>query len=263
MKKLLIGSHAAKNWFPEFRIPNDKDFATLGNEGVKFEKIKDEKTKDEKIIEYHEIPLLWEFCGESEIATPEILYALKISHSLWDIHWNKTVHDILFFQSKKIQLNDELAEKLIKYWTPIHKEKRINLNKKTEEFFKDSVDRTISHDDLHEIVKYQDRPWYSKLLKYPDKPLLDKNKFDDLSLKEKYQVAREEISVLAIERFIIPRKIENYTAAYSTALKLVVVQLTKGWFPYFIMNNLSELYFPDDNYFRSIKEVLRKVKQSG
>lgn len=256
MKTLLIGSHAAKHWFPEFREPNDKDFATLGNsEGKKFEKI------EGKIIEYHEIPLLWDFYT-GEIAPPEILYALKLSHSFWDIHWNKTVHDILFFQHRNIELNHELCEKLIKYWTPIHKEKRVNLNKKTEEFFNDAVKREISHDDLHDLVKYGDTPWYSKLLKYPDKPLLDKAKFEALSLEEKYQVAREEIIVLAIERFLLAKKIENYTAAYSAALKIVVTQLTKGWFPYFIMSNLKELYFPDEHYFRVIKKVFAKLNKS-
>lgn len=282
MEKLLIGSHAIKFHLEQigqnnFREPGDIDYAILENPTELSDSLKypyDSVDGRLQRREYHSLPLLFEYkkdftkfknkYGEFLVAPLYILYALKLSHSFWDIHWEKTVHDILFFQENKIPLNDELTKRLIEYWKPIHKEKRVNLNKKTEEFFKDAVKREISHDELHELIKYGDAPWYSKLLKYPDRPLLDEEKFNSNPLKERLELAREEITVLAIERFILPKKIQNYTASYNSALKIVVTQLTKGWFPYFIMKNLKELYLPDEHYFKvidKVKQYLRKKQQ--
>ena len=134
--------------------------------------------------------------------------------------------------------------------------KRVNLNQYTEDFFDDAVDRKYTHDDLHELFKFYDEPFYKKLLVDPAKPLMSKKKFFKLSHEDCIKVVKEEASVIGFERFIIPEKTKNVKVAYMKALKILITSASKGWFTTFIVDNYTELSDIKDLNLKEIKEKL-------
>lgn len=242
MKKVLIGSCAAKHWFPDFRETKDSDYLTDGN-------VKSTR-QDESHNANDGIGLKWILDNTDEIASPEILYTLKLSHCFWNIHWQKTMFDLKFFQSKGIQYNKELFDLLYKDWEVIHGKKRAYLNKKNEDFFTEKVNRKYIHDDLHRAVAYYDEPMFEKLKHDKSKAFIDKDMFEDVSYEDKCRLCREEIYVTALERFLIPNEFRfSKTAAYVGACRLLLTSMTKGWFPLFIATNWSKLDKPDEHDF--------------
>src|SRR6188768_1330935 len=102
---ILIGSHAIKHWFPDFkRIPKDIDYVVLK-----------ERKNSIKGVEYLVNPILIEYYKE-EIAEPNTLYTLKMSHIFWDINWSKHLYDLQFLKDKGCILDKELFYKLYEYW---------------------------------------------------------------------------------------------------------------------------------------------------
>lgn len=176
MNKVLIGSTAIKYWFSDFkREPKDRDYAVLNNQF---------KTKgDDCMI----IPII---CQESNknIASPELLLTLKLSHIFFDqygdITWNKHINDIQFLLSKgvkyKINLLLELREFWEKHYNGLYRS-NLELNKK--EFFNNAINNDIDHDQIHLIISQN--PTYKKVLKdgcdVEPCPL----KYEKLSNKEK------------------------------------------------------------------------------
>lgn len=252
MNKVLVGSKATKHWFPEFRNPNDTDY--LVDEDIKGEP---------RVLEYHNVNRgaglqeLFKKCidaghkeGDDYITPPELLYTLKLSHCYWPIHWPKTMADILFFQKKGVKYDNELLSLLYKDWVEIHGKKRAFLNKSNEDFFKDKVNRTYIHDDIHRAVAYYDEPMFERIKKNKDLAYCNESLFNTLSQEDKYKLCREEIYVTALERFIIPKDFcINTLAAYRGACQLLLTSMTKGWFPRFIALNWQELNKPDKHPF--------------
>ncbi len=130
---LIFGSQAARFWFPDFpRNPADLDIMSKEPKMSKdvqhywwptFEEIID-RNKDEKYLD------------------PEFLLVIKMAHARWDIHWNKTLSDILFFKKKGIKADPEIYRKLVKDFTETHKKKWATLKgKDSETFFQDAVKR--------------------------------------------------------------------------------------------------------------------------
>ncbi len=230
----LVGSRAAKFWFDDYREPRDWDYLIAPGEQVK---------GDKHIAEDGLLPFL-----DHEIATPEMLYTLKVSHSFWAIHWEKTMRDIYFFQSKGIELDEDLFKGLYKFWEKRHGKKKANLNVKNEEFFTKYVDRKYEHDTLHEAIKYYDVPMYQKLKKDTSMALIDRGMFEALSFEDKCKLVREETYVTALERFLIPREFDmDELTAYRRAIKLIITSMSKGFFPKFIVENWIVLNKPDNH----------------
>lgn len=236
MSKCLVGSRAAKHWFPDFRKPSDIDY--LISPG------------DKKIGDSHEVIGALEEFLQWDIAPPEALYTLKVSHSFWPHHWKKTMDDILFFQEKGVEFDHELFKKLYKVWEDRHGKKRAKLNVKNEDFFRPTVQRKYVHDTLHQAVKYYDEPMYKKLKKDQSMAMLDRKMFEALSFEDKCKTAREEIYVTALERFLIPNDFGGeILTSYQRACKLLITSMTSGYFPLFIVLNWIDLHKPDDHPF--------------
>jgi hypothetical protein len=250
---LIIGSTAAKHHYPEFREPADLDIATL-----------DYKNNTRGIEMKPIAPLLHYLADNSldlDIATPEILYTLKLSHAEWNIHWGKTMADIKFFQEKNIRVIPELYKSLFKHWEEVHGKKNVTLDKPKEKFFTPGVKRVIDHDTLHSIMAYYDKPLYQTILKDDQEVLTDYNKFILLSHENQIKLAREEIYVIALERYAIPFNMKvPKKAAYFFSCRDLVTRMTKGWFPKFIINNWSELYQPEIDYFSKFNNNLCLIK---
>jgi len=240
---ILFGSQAAKNYFPDFRETHDLDWLVK-------EDNKQAELIDEIRNEYYHIPPFDYLLDQPKgILSPEQLYTLKVSHSFWDIKWEKTMFDINFFQEKNLKLDENLFNELYSFWEIKHKEKRVNLNQSNEKFFNSYVKRKYIHDDIHKEMSYYDEPMFNKLKKDKSKAWINKEMFFNLSKEDQIKTCREEIYVTALERCLIPSDFKIHTlSGYSKACKLLITSMTKGWFPKFIVENWKELRKPDIDY---------------
>lgn len=253
--KTLIGSRAMNHWFPDFRVGKDEDYLTD----------EDLKSTLSPHVEYFNVNgfhgLEW-VLHRGEIASPEILYTIKLSHSFWNVHWPKTMFDILWCQNKGIEHIPELLSLLYKDWEIKHGKKKAYLGKSNDDFFNDFVSRVYVHDDIHRAIAYYDEPMFEKLKYRKDSAYISEKLFNGLSYEDKLKTCREEIYVTTLERFLIPSEFRmNSLTAYRGACKLLVTSMTKGWFPRFIVLNWSELNRPDHhNYIDLFKSAnLRKI----
>jgi hypothetical protein len=74
--------------------------------------------------------------------------------------------------------------------------------KNKDEFFNDAVERFIPHDDLHIIVN--PNPLYKNFLANENDVMMDEKLFKNASMDVKIKVIIEEITVLYIERYLLP-----------------------------------------------------------
>lgn len=192
---------------------------------------------------------------ESGVANESDMLAIKMSHLPWDIFWWKHAQDVLVLQSKGVVANASLYSLLAKYWEHQHGTKtNLSLYKTKDEFFNDAVKKYFEHDYLHEIVAVNGVPVYTKCLKAGQDVLMDHNKFLNLCHTDQVRMFKEEVAVIALERWIIPALVkksltkgaEHFTIAqaWNKALHKTVVDLTKGWASRFIIENLIEFTDP-------------------
>lgn len=230
---MLIGSKAIKHWFPDFnREPKDTDYAVSG------------VTRSESGVEYLHNP----FLSGWGIADPDTLYTLKISHCVgWNIKWDKHVFDIQFLKSKGCKLNWKLFHKLYGFWNTVHeKNKRSDLDMTGKEFFDNAIQ--TPHDYYHTILNPV--PSYTKILADGAEVAVSEKKFDILSHNERCNIVREEIMVMAYERY----KDKGYRLAYSVMLKKFIRNHAPLWEAVFILENYIELHKPLINYIKILDD---------
>lgn len=217
--EIIYGSTAAKYYFDEYRDPNDLDI--IGEE-------------------YDWIPA-FNFLNNYEplFLEPEYLYTIKLSHACYDINFDKTIKDILFFRNKGLQYNKEFLDLLRKDWSFLHKDKKINLNTTNQKFFTSRITRKINHDQLHEILMFTDEPFHVKIRYNKDSQICSEFLFNQLTFDEKILCAQEELLVIATERFVF-NKVPFKHARYL-ALKLLIINLTKNWFSDFLILNFDSI----------------------
>lgn len=259
MTVTLTGSRAVKNWFPDFREPKDWDWHTPSYwesvpawfpwpDGAKHDVFRDARLS------------AWNW---GEIAAPDELYTMKISHGYWDLHgtWDKHASDIIFLQRKGCVFIPELHDILLEIWKERYAKNPISLDKTVEEFFGDHVPKKYVHDTVHESIAYRDRPWYVDILKDGSEVLVDNSKFWALSLEDKLQLVREELYVIALERVLIPRDFDHSPlAAYRWALRRTAISLFKNKWATFLLLHLDELRRPDVDFVRRHKDNSHKLR---
>lgn len=274
----IAGSNVLKYWGVSGIEPKDLDVFYI--QGTKKPEINPSISNGLK-IEYHTMPkrlfdmFITNNTGrdsgtkrQTTYLTLESLYILKLSHADYNIHWQKTINHIQLIKKylrarghKDPILNNlpkeykELLKELKDFWEITHKKKQhIKLNVPKAKFFTAAVDRKYDHDYLHEAVMYYNSPMYKRCLKDGQEVLLDKKKFDALSFEEKLRLCREEIYVIALERYLIPNDFKMCEhEAYRSALRRLVTTMTRGWFPTFIVDNYNSLYKMDLNYMKAFK----------
>jgi len=191
-------------------------------------------------------------------AVPDAIYTMKCSHLSWDVHWQKTKLDILWLESQGCILMPDLYKELKAHWVKEKGGKEyLSLDKTKAEFFDDYVSHKYDHDYLHELVSYPNKPIYIQCLK--GEVLIDKSKFNGLNFADKVRMFREEITVIACERFLITGLTKSWHNAYAMALKKVIVSLTKNWANDFIILNLKHFNTPNYTYF---KYLLKEINMS-
>lgn len=248
--QIIIGSEALRNL--GFRvIPKDVDIWT--DEDIPKRKGYDVKKIPEHILRL--IPTV------NQYTTLDALYTIKCSHLGWrNPKWSKHKSDILLMKHKGASLIKGLYDVLVEFWkTEIDDKWYLSLNKTKDEFFNDNVTYVYDHDYLHELVAYPNVPMYTHCLKENNDVLIDKRKFDELSFSQQLRMFREEVTVIAIERWIVNPKAKgkySFMQAYTMALEKTITTLTKGWATDFIVLNLEHFVKPDYSYFKYVEEKL-------
>jgi hypothetical protein len=240
--KILVGSAALQYWYPdECRTPVDIDVWT-DEEDAESDGVIDVCIMPKYIIDF----ITQRYCryqGSLLVPTPDVLYTIKLAHMGWDVFWDKHKKDVLFLMGvKDCVLDEQLFNILVDHWKTVHGDKKyLSLSKTKDEFFNDHVTYVYDHDYLHELVAYPNPPLYTKCLKDGENVLIDKKKFDRLNYTERINMFQEEITTIAIERWLVnPANTGRYhwIEAYLLALRKTVTSLTKGWATEFILKNL-------------------------
>lgn len=257
-KKVLIGSSAVNHHDKSIlkRDSKDKDFLAL--ESV------ESKASGEDFIAGKGI--LDTYIFEDSIATVDEVYTLKVSHSPWVIDersWGKHIRDIHLMKASGARVVEELYSAAYAQWEIRKGKKNVNLNQDKEEFFGEGVRRVYVHDSIHAAMAFNENPMFMKILADNEEVLTSREKFFALTELEKQQLVREEVMVLSLERDLIPSekpvdKMVMYSS-YGKQLRLLMTQLSKGYFPRWIIENYFLVAKPSHDYWKAFAESDKKV----
>ena len=244
MTTLVIGSVAAKHWFPDWREP--KDYDVFSDEPVEHPDLRVEPFWDDRLADL----LAY---GGCRIATPDELATIKWSHLYWDLRngsWNKHMFDLTKLREHGAQLIPEWHDILYAIWEDVHGKKQVDFDQEKGEFFSDAVTRIYDHDSLHRSVAYTPgQPIYETVLKDGHSVKMDMAKVWALPIEQQVKLFREEIYVTALERLVIPSGyIHSPGAAYQWALRRTITSLTRGRSAKFIIEHFDEFRRPDMDY---------------
>lgn len=257
---MVIGSVAIKHWFPDFnREPKDIDIISYKEESLyKINQINPNNLR----VEILENPILLNYCIDNNISiycSPDILYTLKISHSLWYLEnnsWDKHMWDIQFLKEHGCKFIPELFILLYEYWLQKHGiRKTSDLQMSSADFFNNAIDYPIEHDTLHEmLIKHeyfnQSKPTYTKILEDDKEVEVSEDKFNLLSEQEKHNIVTEEVMVMATERF----SHLNYKVAFSKMLRKFILYHAPLWEAVWIIQNHKKLLTIPFNYIEFLKQ---------
>lgn len=192
--------------------------------------------------------------------TPDQIYTIKCSHAVWDIMWDKTKLDILWLKANGCKIIPELYKALIEHWTFVHGNKNfLSLNKSKDDFFDDNVNYVEDHDYLHQLVAYPNAPVYTTVLKDGEDVLIDKDKFFAMPLELQVKMFREEMAVIACERWLIDPRFKDKISWYKAhvySVRKTITTLTKGVFSRFLVENLEHFVKPEYKYVKHLIETL-------
>lgn len=242
---IFVGSTALKHYIPSFKrkYASDIDVWTDDLEGTN-------SRWDVSCIPANIMDLFSEESKISGYATPGDVMTIKLSHLPYDIFWSKHSQDYLVLKMKYgYKVNEPLYSALKEHWKVVHGTKtHLSLYRTKDEFFDDYVEKQHDHDYLHELVAFPDVPVYTKVLKDGQEVLVDRNKFLELNHETQVKMFREEMNVIALERWVLnpatKGKIE-FREAYSRSVKKTATALTKGWASEFICEHLEEFIKPN------------------
>lgn len=185
--------------------------------------------------------------------TPDQIYTIKCSHAIYDIKWDKTKLDILWLKSKGCKLTPDLYERLKEHWKVEHGNKDfLSLNQTKDAFFTDNVTYIYDHDNLHELVAHPNKPVYTRCLKDGHDVLIDRDKFEALPFEDRVRMFREEIAVIACERWVLNPYWKgniSWYRAHMLSVRKTVTTLTKGYFSEFLVLNLEHFVKPKFEYY--------------
>lgn len=248
---MIVGSTALSYFRMNIREPKDLDIWTTDQSFINSEGV-DGHIVPENIME--------RIYNPHGYCTPDQIYTIKLSHSVYPIKWEKTKQDILWLKAKGCKVIPELYERLKLHWKEVHGNKDfLSLNKNKEDFFTDAVTYVYDHDYLHELVAHPNKPMYTNCLKDGQEVLIDKTKFFTMSFGDQVRMFREEITVIAAERWLIDPYWKDklcWYRAYILSLEKTVTSLTKGWASEFIVENLEYFVKPDYTYFEHLFKTL-------
>lgn len=247
---LIFGSTAAKHWFPEFREPKDLDIIT---------KIPQKKEPGHEEYWEDAFQYVLDNNQDKKYVDPNFLLTIKLSHVYWSTrNFNKTIFDIQFFKNKGLEVDEILYKSLLQCWKNRFGKAKVNLNKKNEEFFTNSVEREFEHDKVHEAVAYYERPLFEKIKHDLSLAQCSKKLFNQLSHEDKIKCAKEEIYVTAIERFLLKNNRIPENIAIIKAMELLITSMAQAsWFARFIVENHKQIR---ENKDKNLRDIITKLK---
>lgn len=299
---LLIGSRATKYHFSDFRNPKDYDFIASKYEAERFLsdfKYTDVSSHPKKLRAKVELnnkrASLFEFdltdyypssriiyhtdryysyndekLGTSYyIASVETLYLLKRSHICFNIHWQKSIADMLYLKQyiNINNLNQEWYDTFNLRFQEIKdrvKYKERNFDISNSDFFKVSekmVNRLLPHDNIHYATCFFDRPLFMTVKDDLSKAAMSEAKVNALSHDQKIKLIQEECMALTIERYILPcvknNKPYNASEAYAAIAGKMVYNYLPMFLKLFAADNFLEILDLKidyvDKFFKNVK----------
>jgi len=253
-KKIIFGSTALKFWYPDLpRNPSDLDI-------ISKEEMMSREVQHYWFDGFEELVKL---NNGSEYLLPDLLISLKAAHANWNIHWEKTMFDVQFLKGKGHKIDIPLYKHLVGVFRKIHGKESASLKGRTaDQFFDDAVKRKYNHDDLHRWVAYYDKPLYESIQPDPTTVECAEVLFKKLSYEDQIKMAKEEIFVTALERFIIPKLPYSQGRAYNASLKKFVTTMSKNWMSLFLIENFGELqYDKKDDYIGRFNKNKNKIEK--
>lgn len=264
MQHFVIGSRFFAKLFPntekiQKRVKENTDFDVLINEEPTEDLKKYFKEMYGSKTELHYIPILWEWMADETAEQDELEYGylkdvyftLKASHVSFDkVHKDKTFFDLYLMSEEGCEIIEPLFYDLHEFWTEKFGDKwRADFTKESSDFFDDAVSRENIHDELHEAVKFYDKPAF-KFLQEPDQTTVwvCPEKFRNATEHIRERVVIEEAETLALERFILPKIMNNRKVAYQKMVKALVDRLAPLWMSIYIINNLFYFLNFDEDY---------------
>jgi hypothetical protein len=166
--------------------------------------------------------------------------------------------DTQFLLSKGIEYDIDLYDELVLFWTGLHgPPKRSNLALEADEFFDNAYNGKdgLDHDSMHLMIN--PIPMYTRILKDGKSVETCQIKFSLLTFEEKCNIVREEVMVMAYERF----RTLHHKHAYNKMLEKFTLAHAPEWMVTFIIHNYFELMKPNFNYITRINHG-RKNKSS-
>lgn len=204
-----------------------------------------------------------------QIPTIPYLYAIKRSHIHRPLAFSKHLMDMIWLKS---QMTEDQEQEIARF---LEERKRLtykefghnvpSLMQSNDSFFDDAVDKVYVHDDIHEVVAFYDAPIYTRLKHDEGLAFCVQDLWDQLSHGDKVKCVQEEAMVIALERFIIPKRLKSSRMAFLKALEKICTTLTSGWFRDFAIDNYEAIAsnVPDFvSIFERNKEKCRKLQRS-
>lgn len=249
MEYITVGSEALKFFGVPWREPKDHDvFATYKIPGK----------CDTIIIPQHILDMMCEYNSMAKYgyATPEAIYTIKCSHLGWDIFWKKHKSDVLKLQKLGYgKIIRPLYDALVEHWKNVNGNKeKLNMYQTRSDFFNNAVPYVYDHEWLHKIVSLPNEPIYLSVHEDGQEVAISEEKFLKLSFNNQLRMIKEEIAVIAIERWLVnPECIGKYhwIKAWEMSVHKVMTALTKDWTTDFMVKNLRSFIRPDFNYFKN------------
>ena len=243
---VLIGSRALAYWDPSFKVRDDSDWDIISPEPIPG-------------AEHHPVDFLnnREFTDlttntimfndhKLAVASPYDLAIIKRSHLWRDLSFDKHItqyHKHLKTYADLLSEGDiRILNERIELTKKAFPQQQANLKKNKKDFFDDAVPKIVDHDYLHELVAFYKEPLYKRLQKPDHDVWCHTDLWDDLPYIDKVRCVSEEVSVLSVERFLLPDgwKIPS-KIAYMKALGKVCTTVTSGYFRDFAIDNYPDV----------------------
>lgn len=282
---ILVGSRAAKTHFPDFRDPVDWDFLTTEEDLCEWVRknrssIVCKKVNRNKVLfrmtdqPNHEFDvvtpgnsssLFYHLNFKKDVADPLTLFLFKKSHLFVPHNWKKTVEDYHFLKDKIGDVPDEYRKAFELRKKEVGERSKARLDMSNNDFFDKSerfVNRCYDHDAIHRATCYGDRPMFEKFKTDLSKAILSRDLWLKASHADRIRTVREEVFVIALERFVIPLDVAQ-EKAYLLALERISTTLTKGWFRDFAAENYQELRSPDVDFVSEFRKRITGEKKEN
>lgn len=262
---ILIGSRALNYWFPSVTITENTDWDVISPEPIEgCEWHNPDLLNNNSVINYATQHITFGPNGEKlHIVNPLGLALIKRSHLWRNLSFQKHIthyHKPLSPYRVWSKFDTGFLEERIALTKKQFPQGNPNLMQSKEDFFDDAVTKVYDHDYLHELVAYYNKPLYTRLLRDTTLAWCDEDKWEQLSDHDKSLCVAEEVQVIAIERFMIPKDWKCwYKLAYMKSLEKVCTTLCSGWFrDHAIDNYPAILELVDESRINKIKSILQK-----